>query len=98
MRSVVTVSTCALLGLLLAGCGGEEVEKPAPGECVDVTSLNGDWGDDMWCARDDGTYFHTSYEGAHLWVEKHILPYSGRRASDPCTEVDRQYVRCTPTD
>lgn len=32
--------------------------------CVDVTSHDHDWNNDMLCTRSDGSEFHTSYEGA----------------------------------
>lgn len=32
--------------------------------CVDVTSYDYDWNNDMFCTRPDGSTFYTSYEGA----------------------------------
>ncbi|MCL3836249.1 hypothetical protein [Aeromicrobium duanguangcaii] len=32
--------------------------------CVDVTSQDHNWDNDMLCTRPDGSTFHTSYEGA----------------------------------
>lgn len=97
-RSVALTAVLGFVCLILAACGTPEIEKPSPGKCLDVTTIDSNWGNDMWCARDDGTTFHTSYEGAELWTQKHVLPFSGRRDSDPCTPRDQQYVRCTLTD
>jgi hypothetical protein len=33
-------------------------------ECVDVTSYDYDWSNDMRCTRPDGSVFYTDYEGA----------------------------------
>lgn len=88
----------AVVALLLTACEGREPPRPAPGECLDDTSINRDWSDDFLCARNDGTLFRTSEEGANLWVDKQVLPYSGRRDSDPCTANDRLYVNCVPTE
>jgi hypothetical protein len=38
-------------------------------ECVDVTSYDYDWSNDMLCTRADGTTFHTDYEGARAFLE-----------------------------
>jgi hypothetical protein len=32
--------------------------------CIDVTSFDYDWENDMFCTRPDGSSFYTSYEGA----------------------------------
>ena len=68
-----TFVLCSLLALV--GCGGTGTAAPERGQCVDVTSLDGDRGNDVWCTRDDGTHFYTNYGGAHLWESKHVLPY-----------------------
>jgi len=39
-------------------------ESPAQTTCIDVTSYDNNWDNDMKCTRPDGTVFYTDYEGA----------------------------------
>ena len=36
--------------------------------CVDVTSYDYNWDNDMLCTRPDGTQFHTDYDGANAYL------------------------------
>ena len=49
----------------------EESEEPSPEvqsqqrtTCIDVTSYDYNWNNDMKCTRPDGSVFYTDYEGA----------------------------------
>ncbi|MBR2841228.1 hypothetical protein IKE80_00355 [Candidatus Saccharibacteria bacterium] len=37
--------------------------------CVDVTSYDYDWDNDMYCASPNGTHFYTNYEGAEALMQ-----------------------------
>ena len=41
---------------------------PAAKSCVDVTSYDYNWGNDVLCTRPDGTSFYTSYDGAQAFL------------------------------
>lgn len=41
------------------------------GTCVDVTSYDQNWDNDVLCTRDDGSEFYTSYEGADEFLAGH---------------------------
>ena len=34
------------------------------GSCIDVTKYDDNWDNDVLCAGEDGSRFHTSYDGA----------------------------------
>ena len=38
------------------------------GTCIDVTSYDYDWDNDVLCTRHDGIQFYTSYEGADAFL------------------------------
>lgn len=42
----------------------EQPQAPAKTTCVDVTSYDHNWNNDMLCTRPDGSTFYTNYEGA----------------------------------
>jgi len=44
--------------------GREESQAKQKGSCVDVTSYDYNWNNDMLCTRPDGSTFYTDYAGA----------------------------------
>ena len=55
------------IALPLAGCSS----GPSAGECLDVTSFDENWNNDMKCKRGDGTTFYTDYDGAAEFEASH---------------------------
>ncbi len=47
-----------------------DTEQPAATTCIDDTSHDHDWSNDMLCTRPDGTRFRTSYDGAKRFAER----------------------------
>lgn len=60
VRFAIRLAALSMAALPLAGCSN----KLSAGKCVDVTSYDYNWGNDMKCMRADGTIFYTSYDGA----------------------------------
>ncbi len=58
--------------LLLGGCASAPgAEEPTPDKkCVDVTTLDDNWDNDMLCTRRDGTTFYTDYAGAKDFLRR----------------------------
>ena len=58
--------------LLIGGCDGPLDTGGSNGgesdtRCVDVTSYDDNWQNDMECTRPDGTVFYTDYAGAETY-------------------------------
>lgn len=41
-----------------------EESRVQDGSCVDVTSIDNNWDNDVLCTREDGSQFYTDYDGA----------------------------------
>jgi hypothetical protein len=61
-KSRVLAAGALALALLASACSG-----PSNGGCIDVTTYDGDWNNDMKCKRQDGTVFYTDYSGARAF-------------------------------
>lgn len=44
-----------------------EAVEEQKGSCIDVTSYDHNWNNDMLCTRPDGTKFYTDYAGARSY-------------------------------
>lgn len=48
----------------------EQAEREAEPRCVDVTSYDYNWENDMLCTRPDGSKFYTNYEDAERYLSQ----------------------------
>ncbi|NRQ50892.1 hypothetical protein [Aeromicrobium stalagmiti] len=46
----------------------EQSLTPPAGKCADVTSYDDNWDNDVFCTREDGSQFYTSYDGANQFL------------------------------
>ena len=45
----------------------EDYDDESSGTCIDVTSYDYNWNNDMLCTRNDGSEFYTDYSGARAF-------------------------------
>ena len=58
------------------------VDTLMPGECVDVTSIDGNWDNDVLCMDVDGSTFVTDFDGADAFLSS-VTPPPPRPAPEP---------------
>ena len=67
IRRVVVATLAFSLAYSLAACSDE----PAAGTCMDQTTYDYNWDNDMLCTRLDGSTFETDYRGAEEFESRH---------------------------